>query len=124
MSASDALTQEIGEQLLRLSRIMSSITLHFHADVVSLGLVGLDRTVTHVERPSLLQALLAGTNSEPLKRCSRCRAEKPIEEFPCKSSARDGRASHCRVCDRKRLAKWYPRKMRAAARRKRKRRRA
>lgn len=32
------------------------------------------------------------------KRCSVCGVEKPVEEFHCKSKAKDGRRDRCKVC--------------------------
>lgn len=49
----------------------------------------------------------------PRKKCSRCLRSKPLADFGVNSSGhKDGRASHCLECDRKRKRKWYPRSSR------------
>lgn len=40
------------------------------------------------------------------KQCSRCSETKPLEQFPPDKRARDGRASHCRVCQGKAKKAW------------------
>lgn len=52
----------------------------------------------------------------PGKCCTRCGQRKELAEFPKKATSRDGCAAHCRVCDRKRKSKWYPREARRAQR--------
>lgn len=64
----------------------------------------------------ILMQALRPLKIEPPKRCSRCRKSKKLTEFNLKPSAKDGRASHCAECDRKRKKKWYPRAARRASR--------
>ncbi len=44
-----------------------------------------------------------------MKRCSKCKASKPLNAFYRRNSARDGRASHCKVCKYISLCSWRKR---------------
>lgn len=46
---------------------------------------------------------------DQLKKCSRCDEVRPLLMFPRRVGGKDGRMSHCLVCDRERKKKWYPR---------------
>jgi hypothetical protein len=35
----------------------------------------------------------------PLKRCGRCKQEKPLRDFAKRRASRDGLQAHCRECD-------------------------
>lgn len=35
-----------------------------------------------------------------MKQCNKCGEEKPLDEFPFRKSAKDGRRNECRVCSR------------------------
>lgn len=63
-------------------------------------------------RATLLLVLESATRCEPFKRCSRCRKHLPTSSFPPKKDSLDGLRRWCRVCERRRLSKWYPRSAR------------
>lgn len=53
----------------------------------------------------------------PTKRCTRCKAPKPLDEFHRDRTTRDGRASRCKPCACARSREWYrenPERARAA----------
>jgi hypothetical protein len=63
---------------------------------------------------SLEEAMLRFVG-EPGKRCSRCKAYKPLTEYPrapVRADRPEGRHSHCRVCDRARKRGKYLRSSR------------
>jgi len=45
--------------------------------------------------------------TDPQKRCSRCKAQKPLKEFSKDRRHKDGRASQCKSCDALRLKTYY-----------------
>lgn len=65
---------------------------------------------------SLEEALLLAIRP-PQKRCTRCRLLKDLKEFGRSPSHKDGHASHCLICDRRRKKKWYKRASRRQAQR-------
>jgi hypothetical protein len=65
---------------------------------------------TVVQANNLEDLLTVAAQGEKTKRCSRCGATKALTEFPRGGrDRRDGRASHCRQCDRKRMREKYNR---------------
>lgn len=44
-----------------------------------------------------------------MKRCSKCREEKPIDGFHHNKNAKDGRSSACKECAKGRAKDWYRR---------------
>lgn len=42
-----------------------------------------------------------------MKNCTKCGIAKPLEEFPRKSSRKDGRGSACKICHRKYTRRHY-----------------
>lgn len=64
--------------------------------------------VNRTEVASTLEKLVYVLSGDT-KVCSRCQLSKPLRDFPRRKQMKDGRASHCIECDRKRKAKWYPR---------------
>jgi hypothetical protein len=49
------------------------------------------------------------TRHETLKRCTCCKREKPLEEFPPNPRYRDGHSSHCRRCNNEAVRRWRER---------------
>lgn len=45
--------------------------------------------------------------AEPLKRCSKCRVEKPLGEFHREARASDGRRPACKECVRESARRWH-----------------
>lgn len=43
---------------------------------------------------------------DPVKICTKCGAEKPLDEFYRSASARDGRKAHCKQCGREATREW------------------
>jgi len=63
-------------------------------------------------RPASLHSGARGTTTlevgvqQETKRCGRCKATKPVEEFYRQSRSPDGRQSDCKNCQRERLDTW------------------
>jgi hypothetical protein len=55
-------------------------------------------------RRSLLDALLAVADREPVKACPTCKTVKPLSKFGDLQSSADGRNRCCKVCERARIA--------------------
>lgn len=84
-----------------------SLTVKSHSGSMDLASETLEKVLLQALRPLKIDAG---------KRCTRCRKAKSLGDFPRKPSSKDGLASHCSECDRKRKKKWYPRAARRAQR--------
>lgn len=112
MQAHAAITQRLEDLLgdvdfLHISKLVDSDT----DEVTFSAGVRQDGRTRYVERDSLGE-LLDALGGEQQKPCSRCGQVKPLSQFPRKPEVGDGRASHCRVCDRERMATRYTRAQR------------
>jgi hypothetical protein len=77
-----------------------------------------EQKTEYIERETL-EALLEALGVEYTKKCSYCGKVKQLDCFGKRSDGKGktGYNSRCRICERLRLSRWYPRANRASGKR-------
>jgi hypothetical protein len=106
------------ERLLQRSGCLYLTLIQEEGSVCFRAAMRLGTRTEHVERETL-EELLEALSVEFSKKCSHCGTVKPLSHFSKRSDGqgRTGRVSRCKICERIRLRRWYPRANRKASRR-------